>query len=254
MRNVVISLFDYTGVMVRPWAEAGYICYCFDLQHGDRQEVAFFKGGGAIYKCWADLGPQSYWWSWLSQDFSYKNVAMLFGFPPCTDLAGSGARHWKAKAERNPSFQDDAARMAIRCAELAEKLSCPYMVENPTGALTRLWRKWDHKFNPCDYGGYLPEDDAHPLWPEVIPPRDAYTKATCLWTGGGYVMPNRYHVVPVTMVYTKKDGTTAIGSPQWGKLGGKSVRTKNIRSATPRGFAKAVFISNSKDKAYVQAA
>ena len=30
-------------------------------------------------------------------------------------------------------------------------------------------------------------------------------------------------------------------SAQHTKLGGKSDRTKNIRSATPRGFAKAVF-------------
>ena len=28
------------------------------------------------------------------------------------------------------------------------------------------------------------------------------------------------------------------------KLGGKSLKTKNIRSATPRGFAKAVAIAN----------
>ena len=35
-------------------------------------------------------------------------------------------------------------------------------------------------------------------------------------------------------------------SDQHKKLGGKSLKTKNIRSATPRGFAKAVFIANSK--------
>lgn len=29
------------------------------------------------------------------------------------------------------------------------------------------------------------------------------------------------------------------------KLGGKSDRTKNIRSATPRGFARAVFLANA---------
>jgi hypothetical protein len=30
---IVLSLFDYSGNMVRPWAEAGYLCYCVDLQH-----------------------------------------------------------------------------------------------------------------------------------------------------------------------------------------------------------------------------
>jgi hypothetical protein len=29
------------------------------------------------------------------------------------------------------------------------------------------------------------------------------------------------------------------------KLGGKSMRTKNIRSATPRGFARAVYEANT---------
>ena len=33
MKNVVISLYDFTGVAVRPWAEEGYECYCFDIQH-----------------------------------------------------------------------------------------------------------------------------------------------------------------------------------------------------------------------------
>ena len=35
-------------------------------------------------------------------------------------------------------------------------------------------------------------------------------------------------------------------SDQHKKLGGKSLKTKNIRSATPRGFAKAVFLANDK--------
>ena len=28
----IISLYDYTGEAVRPWAEAGYDCYCYDIQ------------------------------------------------------------------------------------------------------------------------------------------------------------------------------------------------------------------------------
>ena len=43
--------------------------------------------------------------------------------------------------------------------------------------------------------------------------------------------------------FTGKNGLNFSG-PAW-KLGGKSLRTKNIRSATPRGFAKAVFAANS---------
>ena len=43
--------------------------------------------------------------------------------------------------------------------------------------------------------------------------------------------------------YTDSNGLNYSG-PAW-KLGGRSLRTKNIRSATPRGFAKAVFAANS---------
>ena len=35
-------------------------------------------------------------------------------------------------------------------------------------------------------------------------------------------------------------------SDQYKLLGGKSLKTKNIRSATPRGFAKAVCEANKK--------
>ena len=51
--------------------------------------------------------------------------------------------------------------------------------------------------------------------------------------GGGFVMPEKMpvHVGP---------GYSA----QHKKLGGKSLKTKNIRSETPRGFAMAVFLAN----------
>ena len=33
MSQIVISLFDYSGRFVEPWAAAGYTCYCVDVQH-----------------------------------------------------------------------------------------------------------------------------------------------------------------------------------------------------------------------------
>ncbi len=108
------------------------------------------------------------------------------------------------------------------------------MIENPVSVLSSLWRKPDHYFNPFEYGGYLPEDDQHPLWPDHIAPRDSYTKLTSLWVGGTFVMPEKRQVEPLSPG----------ASQQYSKLGGKSQKTKNIRSATPRGFAKAVFEAN----------
>ena len=237
MSGTVISLFEYTGTMLRPWAEAGFTCYAFDIQHGSRQETKC--GPGSITSVpWDADAPDAY--AEVRAMFnSIGNVSMLFSFPPCTDLAGSGARHWKAKAERDPDFQVRAAARATKSVQLANDLSCPYMIENPVGALSRHMGKPSAIFNPCDYGGYIPEAEAeHPVWPDYIAPRDAYTKKTCVWTGNGFVMPAPLPVEPVA--YTGQGGSNAHN-----KLGGKSEKTKNIRSATPRGFAAAVFNANA---------
>ena len=91
--------------------------------------------------------------------------------------------------------------------------------------------------NHGDYGGYLPEDDKHPAFPEYIAARDAYTKKTCIWCGNGFKQPL---FRPVPMPDEWED------SKQHAKLGGKSKRTKMIRSLTPRGFARAVFLANDR--------
>ena len=56
---------------------------------------------------------------------------------------------------------------------------------------------------------------------------------TCLWTGNGFILP-------------QKSGLPALqhDNPGHVKLGGKSARTKYIRSLTPRGFANALYLSN----------
>ena len=234
--KIVISLYDYTGEALRPWAEAGYRCYAFDIQHG--YGIGRFEpigdSGGFIYYEGKDLHDKRSIWN-LKQRFQNKNVTFAMAFPVCTDLAVSGAAHFKRKREKNPGFQREAANYAIWCAELFQALDCPYFIENPVSVLSTLWRKPDYSFHPYEYGGYIdPEQAEHPKWPDYIAPMDAYPKKTCLWTGGGFVMPDISPVEPETG-----------HSRQHLKLGGKSMKTKNIRSATPRGFAQAVFNSNN---------
>ena len=251
MRNHVISLYDFTGEALRPWAEAGYQCFAYDIQHkpspmGKMQpsDVNSFVGGGNIFYIHADLyDPETS----LKIIARHNNkVTFLSAFPPCTDLAVSGAVWWKKKGEANPDFQTEAASHVERCSMVGDAFDCSYYIENPIGALSRLWRKPDHKFDPCDFGGYLSKDDVHPRWPEIIPPRDAYRKKTCLWVGNRFKMPTHKQVDHETVVFDRKDPKKGKNySPVTGKTGGKSQRTKNIRSATPRGFAKAVFLSNA---------
>ena len=249
MKPVVLSFFEYTGTILKPWAEAGFQCYAFDIQHGGPVRDSYGRpdDGFIEYRHWDASQGYGETLAMLRKLIGDRPVHIVFGFPPCTDLAASGARHWEAKRQRDPDFQRRAVAWAVDVAIVAVVLKAPYMIENPQGALSTLWRKPDHRFDPCDYGRYIPvEEAAHPVWPDYIPPRDAYTKRTCLWVSEGFHMPMPRRVEPETLTYVRKDGTVTTGSPQWGKLGGKSLKTKNIRSATPRGFASAVFLANHK--------
>ena len=201
--KIVISLFDFTGNMVAPWAEAGFLCYCVDLQHppGEVRQ-------GNIVRVGADVRE------WLPP---YAPVRMLFAFPPCTDVAVSGARWFR---DKGLGALIDALENFNAALRLAEWTRAPYLIENPVSTVSSYWRKPNHIFDPCDYGGYL------------NPPADAYTKKTCLWTGHGFVMPKRRRVRP-------REGSRMHRlSPSPGRAA--------LRSATPKGFARAVFKANFK--------
>ena len=249
MKNQVISLYDYTGEALRPWSEAGYDCFAYDIQHiAEPMDITGLKNmrkGPAIFYFHADLHDPQTLENILAR---HKNrVAFVSAFPPCTVLSGAGAVWWKKKAKANENFQQEATDHALDCSIMAREWDAPFYVENPVGALSRLWRKPDHIFNPCDYGGYLPEGDVHPRYPEIIPPRDAYRKKTCLWTGCGFKMPVPKPVDYVNVTCNRKDPKKGSNySPIHKGTGGKSLKTKNIRSATPRGFARAVYEENAK--------
>lgn len=228
---VVVSLFDESGNMGRPWAERGAIVHCFDILNRDRDPVVEFVGeGGFIFYHAHDL----------TNDENLERIAdslgpdIVFGFPPCTDLAVSGAAHFEAKRAKNPRFQDEAVALARQVEKLGNLCRVPWFAENPVSVLSTLWRKPDYSFHPYEYGGYLTEAEAHhPRWPDYIAPYDRYRKKTCLWTGNGFKMPD-----------PKSVGDPGSDSDQHKKLGGKSAKTKQIRSETPRGFAKAVMEAN----------
>ena len=232
----VISLYDYTGVAAIPWAKRGYQVYCFDLQHDNSRIDYHEETGGAIHFIKADLHDYDFLCA-IGESFAFENVQFAMAFPVCTDLAVSGAAHFANKALVDPEFQTKAASYARWCAELFEEMKLPYYVENPVSRLATLWRAPDHRFHPFQFGGYIAANEAvHPLYPDYIAPMDAYSKHTCLWTGGDFTMPE------IDAVECDSFGS----STQHRKLGGKSMKTKNIRSATPRGFAEAIAVANSK--------
>jgi hypothetical protein len=201
-RGIVVSLFDYTGRMVAPWAEAGYRCYCVDLQHPPG-ETHF----GNVTLVGANVRE------WLPP---FGRVEILFAFPPCTHVAASGARWFK---DKGLGSLIEALQLFDAAVRLAEWTGAPYLIENPVSTVSTYWREPDHTFDPCDYGGYL------------TPPGDFYTRKTCLWIGNGFVMPQPKRVRP-------KEGSRMHLMPP-------SAERANARSATPKGFARAVFLANA---------
>lgn len=214
-------MFDGSGIMGLPWAEAGYKVYCFNADDANHGEYFIKMKHENI----------EYVNMWIDEEFLSKcekpEPSIVFGFPDCTLFAQSGAKH-----ERS----DDEIAYALSLAKVVKQagdfFGVPWMVENPVGKLSTLWRRPDFYFNPYEYGGYMTAADKP--FHEKMPMYDGYTKKTCIWHGNGFREPG------------KRPGSVNIGFFWgWKYLGGKSEKTKQLRSLTPRGFARAVFLANS---------
>ena len=85
---------------------------------------------------------------------------MVIAFPPCTDLAISGARWFKEKQQSGVQQRSIAFFLGFT------ELPCPKVViENPIGIMSKLYRKPDQIIQPWQFG-------------------HGETKATCLWLKG----------------------------------------------------------------------
>lgn len=205
----MVSLFDYSTIMAKPWAEAGYITRCYDLRHpGGYQEGPWEKG--QILKTRVDV---------LDLLGLVGTVAFVAAFPPCTDVSVSGSRWFRSKGLK---ALIQALTLFDKAVELCEGSGAPYMIENPVSTVATYYRKPDYIFHPYQYAGYEGGQDDH------------YSKRTCLWTGGGFVMPN---------TKPRKDFELVAPDDRIHKAGPGLARAR-FRSATPPGFARAVFEAN----------
>lgn len=216
--STVISLCDLTGNFVRPWVDAGYDAILVDPQHlPNSNEPRIEKLAMTV----EDALP------YLGEVLAHRSVAFVAGFPPCTNLASSGARYFARKMTdkawehyQGPNMFFDACRVAWQCEMVGQLSGAPWFVENPMGRLSTLWRKWDYSFEPHHFTAYESGDN--------------YTKKTGLWTGGGFVMPEPAQDPSLG----EPDDRIHKAAPGEGRA--------NFRSATPRGFARAVFEANRK--------
>lgn len=210
-RGTAIFLCNLTLNMAEPWLEAGYRAVLVDPQHDAGIHVAGLvtRIGATIEGALEALGPI----------VRSGEVVFVAGFPPCTDVALCGTKHWARKAAEDRYFQARAAVVAEQCRMVGALSGAPWFFENPKSAFSKIFGRPTHKFNPHQFAGLCAADN--------------YTKDTWLWTGNGFVMP------------------AACPDPSLGKPDDRihkcppSPDRANIRSATPRGFARAVFLSNA---------
>lgn len=146
----------------------------------------------------------------------FGRPAIVFAFPPCTHLAVSGARWFAAKGM---GALIEALSIVDACREICEFSGAPWMLENPVSTLSTYWRKPDHTFHPYEFAGHEPADN--------------YTKKTCLWTGCGFILPEQSF-----------GGGDLLPDDRIHKAPPSDERA-DFRSATPMGFARAVFQSNA---------
>lgn len=204
--DTAIFLFDVSGVMARPWLDAGYECWIVDIQHPPGITTE-----GRLHKVNANLTRR------FPLPVPKERIAFAFAFPPCGHMAVSGARWFQGKGLRK---LETSIAMFATAAEFCEETEAPYGIENPVSTISTYWRKPDHIFSPDQFTGFELGDN--------------YTKKTCLWTGGGFVMPGEFRAPdlppPDERIHKCPPGP----------------ERHNIRSATPLGFARAVFAVNGK--------
>ena len=170
---------DYSGSWSPPYREAGYRVEQVDLLLGQDVRLLAFPG----------------------------KVHGILAAPPCTHLAGSGARWW---AEKGDAALMESLAVVDACLRLVAVCSPRWWVlENPVGRLRTYLGPPRFMFHPCDFG-------------------DPYTKKTLLW--GYFNLPIKAPVEPT-------EGSMILKfSP--------SPERQMLRSITPAGFAEAFFRAN----------
>lgn len=115
---------------------------------------------------------------------------MIIAFPPCTHLSASGAPSWKQK-QLDGRQQDAIDFFMIFVNNTCDKIS----IENPTGIMSKQYRKPDQIINPFQFG-------------------EPFKKRTCLWLKGlpllkptNIVEPKHHFTSNSTQGGILKDGT-----------------------------------------------
>ena len=165
-------------------------------------------------------------------------IAFAASFSPCDDAACSGARWFKDKGLGAIAQSIELFSLGVSWIDW---LGCPGMAEHPRSTISSYYRPPDHKFDPYKYANLEASD-----W---------YNKETWIWGFNGFVMPEpdydraRYERGLTAWKHKK---ATGIELPQLIDYPDDRIHKAppgagraNFRSATPMGFARAVYATNS---------
>ena len=227
----LLSLFDYSGNWSQPYREAGWNVVQVDIKIpawvpcDDCEE--YWCNWHNCHASECDCPPIDEWESdpYCGSDimeFPYKRFEKFNGIliaVPCTDFSLSGAQYWKAKDQDGRT--NKSASLVRKSLEIVEYFNPDFWaLENPAGRINKVIPELGNPaywFHPSDYGADYTKKSY--LWGRFIPPMALF--------GEGMGKP-----VPVDENFIMK-------------LGGKSERTKELRSITPPGFARAFYLANS---------
>ena len=144
---------------------------------------------------------------------------MIIAFPPCTDLAVSGAKHFTKKRADGRQQRSIAFFMQFINAD------CPRIaVENPIGIMSTEYRKPDQIIQPFMFGDHARKSTC--LWLKGLPklvPTDVVDPGTILQ--GGYSMG-------ASACYARDENGKIL---RW-----NDPRTAKLRSKTFPGIARAM--------------
>lgn len=239
--KLLISLYDHSGNQSQPYKQNGWIVKRVDIKYG------------------IDI------LNWHYRDFYYDLIKIASHYDdeiekigiicatPCTDYAISGAKHFARKDSDGST--ELSQRLVKKNKEIiyffkeTGKLQF-HQTENPMSRIHKL-NPWmgevKFKFNPCDFSGYFEMiydnefiqsarskenfNDLTRTELDALFYFNLYNKATWLW--GEFNNPAKHRIEPIFKE-----------NPGFKLYGGKSERTKELRSVTPMGFCWAFYEAN----------
>lgn len=238
--KTLLSLFDYSGQWSDPFRKKGWNVIQWDIKLAEFMDIMLLDSAETVL----DL---------------FENVDGIISAPPCTHFTKSGAQYWKIKDEDGRTWEMlQLVHQVQRLADLFRPTDPEFdgvffwAIENPVGRLQKLVPELGDPFyfHPYEYAGHTNPTEEELIQLDAIRLKEgidvseeenelvlkisAYKKQTGLWGEFNREMVKK----PIEPAKTSKQGTFTQ------RYGGKSDRTKELRSNTPAGFAEAFCEAN----------